>query len=88
MRFRVFRDINARIPFENYIETGTYLGVTTHFLANTALLRGASVYSCDINDDYFKIASRTVGDIDNVHPFTRAIASTFFDRCRQKFQVQ
>ncbi len=67
IRLRVFREINIRIPFDNYIETGTYLGLTTHFLANTARMRGASVHSCEINDDYYIIASRTVGDMTNVH---------------------
>jgi Methyltransferase domain len=67
MRRRVFCEIDDRIPFDNYIETGTYLGMTTHFLAKTAERRGAQVHSCEINDDYFAIASRTVGDMKNVH---------------------
>ncbi len=67
VRACAFREINARISFENYIETGTYLGMTTHFLAKTAGTRGARVYSCEINEDHFAIASRTVGDMENVH---------------------
>jgi len=66
MRLRVFRDISARILFENYVETGTYLGLTTRFLAGEAKRRQASVYSCEINDDYYRIAKGTVGAIENV----------------------
>ncbi|HUD86252.1 MAG TPA: class I SAM-dependent methyltransferase [Xanthobacteraceae bacterium] len=86
MRLRAFREINARIPFENYIETGTYLGSTTHFLATTARRRGAPVYSCEINDDHYEIASRTVGDMENVHlhhgnsvDFLRSLSTTVSD---------
>ena len=62
----VFREINRRIIFDNYLETGTHLGVTTHFLAGVARKRGALVYSCEIKDDYYGIASSTVGDLTNV----------------------
>ena len=67
MRVRVFNAINEKIYFNNYIETGTYLGITTHFLSATAARRSATVYSCEINDDYFAIARRTVGYLPNVH---------------------
>jgi predicted O-methyltransferase YrrM len=66
MRLRVFREIDRRISFENYIETGTYLGLTTHFLAVTACNRGSVVHSCEVNDEYFAAASRIVGDMENV----------------------
>jgi predicted O-methyltransferase YrrM len=67
VRHRVFREINAKVAFENYVETGTYLGMTTHFLSVVAKERGAQVHSCEISDDYYGIASRTVGDLRNVH---------------------
>ena len=67
MRVRVFNAINEKIYFNNYIETGTYLGITTYFLSATAARRGATVYSCEINYDYFSIARRTVGHLPNVH---------------------
>jgi hypothetical protein len=67
MRLQVFRDINTRIPFDTYIETGTYLGMTTHFFAKTARVRGAQVYSCEIDGEYFEIAASTVGNMKNVH---------------------
>lgn len=66
-RVRVFHSINARVPFENYVETGTYLGMTTDFLARTAQKRGARVYSCERDDRCFAIARRTAGRLGNVH---------------------
>jgi predicted O-methyltransferase YrrM len=66
-RARVFRAIDRAVSFENYIETGTFLGMTTDFLARTATSRGAQVYSCEIHDRHFAIANRTVGHLQNVH---------------------
>jgi predicted O-methyltransferase YrrM len=65
-RVRVFHAINDRVPFENYVETGTYLGMTTDFLARTARKRGARVYSCELDERLFAIARRTVGNLANV----------------------
>ena len=66
-RVRVFHAINKEVHFENYVETGTYLGMTTDFLARTAMERAAHVYSCELNDRFFAIARRTVGNLENVH---------------------
>jgi hypothetical protein len=66
-RLRVFQAINKCVCFDHYVETGTFLGMTTHFLARTAQRHGADVYSCEINERFFSIASRTVGDLGNVH---------------------
>jgi predicted O-methyltransferase YrrM len=65
-RARVFHALNTEVQFENYIETGTFLGMTTDFFARTARERGAHVYSCEIDDRHFGIASRTVGILQNV----------------------
>jgi predicted O-methyltransferase YrrM len=66
-RVRVFRAIDGAVSFENYIETGTFLGMTTDFLARTATSHAARVYSCELDDRHFAIANRTVGDLPNVH---------------------
>ncbi len=66
-RSRVFHAINDSVRFGHYVETGTFLGMTTHFLARMARTRGAHVHSCELNDRFFTIASRTVGDLGNVH---------------------
>jgi predicted O-methyltransferase YrrM len=60
-RARVFRAIDERVPFENYVETGTFLGMTTDFLARRARAKGAQVHSCEINDRHYAIAQRIVG---------------------------
>ena len=65
-RARVFRAIDNRVRFENYVETGTFLGMTTDFLARRAKTHGAQVYSCEINERHYAIAQRTVGDRPNV----------------------
>lgn len=65
-RARVFRAIDRAIPFENYIETGTFLGMTTDFLSRTAMARGGRVLSCELDDRHFAIANRTVGHRQNV----------------------
>jgi hypothetical protein len=66
-RTRVFHALNGGVQFQNFVETGTFLGMTTDFLARTARKRGAQVYSCEINDRHYAIASRTVGQLQNVH---------------------
>ena len=66
-RARVFRGIDRKVPFENYVETGTFLGMTTDFLARRARTRDAQVYSCELNARYYAIANRTVGDLRNVN---------------------
>jgi hypothetical protein len=66
-RSRVFHAIDKVVSFDNYIETGTFLGMTTDFLARTATSHSAQVYSCELHDRHFAIASRVVGDHPNVH---------------------
>src|SRR5262245_48272304 len=44
-RARVFRGIDRKVPFENYVETGTFLGMTTDFLARRAKTRDAQAMS-------------------------------------------
>lgn len=66
LRLQVFQEIDENIAFDNYIETGTYLGLTTHFLARTASARGAFVHSSEINDDFITIAASVVGKSNNV----------------------
>jgi predicted O-methyltransferase YrrM len=79
-RVRVFHAINDQVRFDNYIETGTYLGMTTDFLARIAMKSGARVYSCELDARFFAIARRTAGRLSNVHlhhgdsvPFLRSL---------------
>jgi predicted O-methyltransferase YrrM len=67
LRVRTFLEINSRIEFDNFVETGTYLGMTTRFFSETARAHGARVYSCELNEGYFSIATRVLRDLTNVH---------------------
>lgn len=66
-RVGVFKALVRQVPFQNFIETGTFLGMTTDFLARTAMPHGAQVYSCELDDRHYAIAGRAVGDRQNVH---------------------
>ena len=55
-RSRVFHALEEKVQFQNYVETGTFLGMTTHFLASRARARHAHVHSCELNDRFFAIA--------------------------------
>jgi predicted O-methyltransferase YrrM len=41
--------------------------MTTRFFSDTAMRSNAQVYSCEIDEEHFKIAKRTVGHLHNVH---------------------
>jgi predicted O-methyltransferase YrrM len=66
-RARVFNTLVGQVPFQNFVETGTFLGMTTDFLARTARGCRAQVYSCEIDQRHYAIASSAVGYRRNVH---------------------
>lgn len=66
-RAGVFNTLVREVPFQNFVETGTFLGMTTDFLARTAMAHRARVYSCEIDDRHYAIAGRAVGNLKNVH---------------------
>jgi predicted O-methyltransferase YrrM len=66
-RAAVFRTLVRELPFQKFVETGTFLGRTTDFLAHTARAHQAQVYSCEIDDRHYAIARRAVGNRRNVH---------------------
>jgi predicted O-methyltransferase YrrM len=67
MRAQVFDEINSAIRFDNYVETGTYLGLTTYFLGTTAQSGHANVYTCEINEDFLDITRRVAGRLRNMN---------------------
>src|SRR5262249_13861447 len=54
------------VRFDNFIETGSYIGKTTLFLAASAKRHQANVYSCEINDEFFEIAKTTTRGATNL----------------------
>lgn len=55
---KIFADLCNAFPFDVFIETGTYLGVTTQFLAR----RGKPVHSVEINEECFQKAKALLRD--------------------------
>jgi len=59
----VFADLWNECRFEAIVETGTFCGSTTAFMANNANIR---VYSSELNPRYFAYASKRLQTIPNV----------------------
>ena len=66
-RAQVFDALTREITFQNFVETGTFLGMTTDFLSRTARACGAQVYSCELDDRLYAISWFAVGKRPNVH---------------------
>jgi hypothetical protein len=68
-RQMIYTDLVRACKFDAIIETGTYRGSTTLFLAlNSA---GAPVYTSEINTHAFEVARRRLREIPNIHMFNR-----------------
>jgi len=52
-RKRIFGELICAIPFDAFVETGTWLGNTTAYMAQTG---GRPVYSCEINPRFHALA--------------------------------
>lgn len=63
-RKEIFADITAAVPLDGIVETGTWLGNTTAYMAETSRL---PVYSCDVNPRYNGIAKMRLANVDGVH---------------------
>ncbi len=56
----IVRDIFGAIPFEAIIETGTWIGDTTGYLASTT---GLPVHTCEVNRRFHALARKRLADI-------------------------
>src|SRR5262245_2721329 len=54
-RKKIFEELLSTVKFEVVLETGTFLGNTTGFLAQTSRL---PVYSCELNPRFHALAKR------------------------------
>lgn len=64
-RREIVRTLMTLRPPTAVIETGTYLGITTEYLA---YLTGADVWTCESQSVYFGAARRRFGDNPLIHP--------------------
>ena len=65
-RAAIFDAVLRLFDCESIIETGTYLGNTTRYMADTSSL---SVHSCEANPVFFAIARKELADFRNVEIF-------------------
>lgn len=56
--------INCLEKTEYFIETGLYLGHTSYFVAKN--FSNINCYSCEINPDFFNIAKKNIGNLNNL----------------------
>ena len=63
-RKRIFADLISAVSFDAIAETGTWLGNTTAFMAQTAR---RPVYSCELNPRFHALAKMRLAGTENVH---------------------
>jgi hypothetical protein len=63
-RKQIFKDIQAALPIEAIAETGTWLGNTTAYMAQTA---GRPVHSCELNPRFHALAKMRLADVKDTH---------------------
>ncbi len=63
-RKEIVRELFAAFPFEAIVETGTWIGNTTGYLAKTA---GLSIYTTEMNDMFHAVARKRLKDLNSVH---------------------
>jgi predicted O-methyltransferase YrrM len=63
-RKRIFADVIAAIAVDAIVETGTWLGNTTGYMAETSQ---APVYSCDLDPRFHAIAKMRLAQMEGIH---------------------
>jgi UDP-N-acetylglucosamine:LPS N-acetylglucosamine transferase len=67
-RKQIFKDLLTEFRFSQIIETGTYLGDTTGYMARTA---GIPVFSCEKNNLLHDLSKMRLKDISSVCLFNK-----------------
>jgi hypothetical protein len=63
-RKRIFTDLMAALAPDAIVETGTWLGNTTGYMAETSQ---APVYSCDVDPRFHAIAKMRLAQVEGIH---------------------
>ncbi len=64
VRKRIFTELLSVCEFEAIVETGTWLGNTTGYMAETANL---PIYTSEINPRFHRIAKQRLNEVANIH---------------------
>lgn len=80
----IWAGIVSGVNLEAIVETGSYLGATTEFFARTDL----PVYSIEISDEFFGIASHRVGHFPNVHLIKGSSDTALCELLTETFEYQ
>jgi predicted O-methyltransferase YrrM len=64
VRKQIFRDLIAAFPFEVILETGTWTGNTSAYMAQTARL---PVHTCEANPRFHAVAKMRLANVSGVH---------------------
>lgn len=64
---QAFKKIGSDIRVTAVVETGTFLGFTTKLFAR--LFPDVQVYTCEINNDYYRKAKKSLSKYPNVHVY-------------------
>jgi hypothetical protein len=62
-RKRVFEEICRAFVFDVIVETGTYLGNTTAYMAETS---GVRVITCEVDKRFYTVSKTRLSDFDNI----------------------
>ena len=63
-RKRIFADLISAISFDTIVETGTWLGNTTGYMAEQSR---RPVYSCEVNRRFHALAKLRLADLKGIH---------------------
>jgi len=63
-RKKIFLDLLGAIDFQAIVETGTYFGDTTGYMAEMSKLH---IYSCELNQRFHSIAKTRLVDFQTIH---------------------
>jgi hypothetical protein len=76
VRKQIFRELLAAFPFEVILETGTWTGNTSAYMAQTSRL---PVHTCELNERFHKVAKMRLAAVKGIH-FELADSRQFLEK--------